>query len=221
MAAQTALHTNQGRGTVQQSLARVRQRRAAGDESGFTLIELLIVIVILGILAAIVVFAVQNLSSTSAQASCKSDYKTVETGVEAYKAQMGNYPSGSAATAGATPNTDSDVGTSPYTTGTALSATLTTPAAAAVNAAGVTTASATGDELLTVGTGATKNTSGTATVGPWLKDVPANSGHYSLFVANDGSGRVLVLNSSGDIVSASGATSGTPALTAADCGGIN
>ena len=39
----------------------------------FTLIELLIVIVILGILAAIVVFAVQNLTSSSSQASCGSD----------------------------------------------------------------------------------------------------------------------------------------------------
>ena len=37
---------------------RIQRRRAAGEiEGGFTLIELLIVIVVLGILAAIVVFA--------------------------------------------------------------------------------------------------------------------------------------------------------------------
>jgi type II secretion system protein G len=77
---------------MQASLERLRERRASGDEGGFTLIELLIVIVILGILAAIVVFAVQNLTSQSASAGCQSDYKTVETAAEAYKAQMGAYP---------------------------------------------------------------------------------------------------------------------------------
>ncbi len=80
---------------MQASLERLRRRREEeGEEGGFTLIELLIVIVILGILAAIVVFAVQNLTSSSSQASCGSDYKTVETAVEAYKAQMGAYPTG-------------------------------------------------------------------------------------------------------------------------------
>src|SRR5262245_21559667 len=77
---------------MQATLERLRQRREErGDEGGFTLIELLIVIVILGILAAIVVFAVQNLTSQSAKASCGSDYKTVETAMETYKAQVGHY----------------------------------------------------------------------------------------------------------------------------------
>ena len=66
--------------------------RARG-EGGFTLIELLIIIAILGILAGIVVFAVQNLMGESSTASCQSDYKTVESAVEAYKAQMFQYPS--------------------------------------------------------------------------------------------------------------------------------
>jgi general secretion pathway protein G len=78
---------------MQASLERLRQRREEeGHEGGFTLIELLIVIVILAILAAIVVFAVQNLSGQSAKAACQSDYKTVETALEAYKAQTGTYP---------------------------------------------------------------------------------------------------------------------------------
>jgi general secretion pathway protein G len=71
---------------------RARRERLEDREGGFTLIELLIVIVILAILAAIVVFAVSNLSTQSAQASCKSDYQTVTTAVEAYKAQEGVYP---------------------------------------------------------------------------------------------------------------------------------
>jgi prepilin-type N-terminal cleavage/methylation domain-containing protein len=78
---------------MEASLKRLRQRREElGDEGGFTLIELLIVIVILGILAAIVVFAVQNLTGQSASAACQSEYKTVETALESYKAQMGAYP---------------------------------------------------------------------------------------------------------------------------------
>lgn len=77
---------------MQATLERLRERRQQGDEGGFTLIELLIVIVILGILAAIVVFAVQNLTGQSAQAACQANYKTVETAQETYKAQIGSYP---------------------------------------------------------------------------------------------------------------------------------
>jgi prepilin-type N-terminal cleavage/methylation domain-containing protein len=62
-------------------------------EEGFTLIELLIVIVILGILAAIVVFAVGTTGQNAAAASCRADAKSVEVALEAYKAQNNNgYP---------------------------------------------------------------------------------------------------------------------------------
>jgi len=64
------------------------------DERGFTLVELLIVIVILGILTGIVVFAVGGFSDRGQTASCKTDKKTVEVAVEAYRAKTGNYPSG-------------------------------------------------------------------------------------------------------------------------------
>jgi general secretion pathway protein G len=78
---------------MQATLERLRARREKmGDEGGFTLIELLIVIVILGILAAIVVFAVQNLTGQSKTASCQAQVKTVETAQETYKAQVGVYP---------------------------------------------------------------------------------------------------------------------------------
>ncbi|MCA1710633.1 MAG: prepilin-type N-terminal cleavage/methylation domain-containing protein [Actinobacteria bacterium] len=68
-----------------------RIRKAKQEESGFTLIELLIVIIILGILAAIVVFAVGGITNRGTKAACKSDFKSVETAQEAKKAQDGVY----------------------------------------------------------------------------------------------------------------------------------
>ena len=67
-------------------------RKARREESGFTLIELLIVIVILGVLAGIVVFAVGGITDTGETAACDANVKTVTTAVEAYRAQEGDYP---------------------------------------------------------------------------------------------------------------------------------
>jgi len=68
------------------------------NESGFTLIELLIVIVILGVLSGIVVFAVGAITDTGTVAACKTDKKAVEVASEAYYAKYQTY----AAAAGAT-----------------------------------------------------------------------------------------------------------------------
>jgi general secretion pathway protein G len=62
------------------------------NDEGFTLIELLIVIVILGILAAVVVFAVGGITDRGEESSCEADLATVEVAVEAYFAQNGIYP---------------------------------------------------------------------------------------------------------------------------------
>jgi prepilin-type N-terminal cleavage/methylation domain-containing protein len=66
-------------------------RAARENESGFTLIELLIVIVILGVLAGIVVFAVSAFNNDGVAAACKSDAKNVEVASEAFYAKTGGW----------------------------------------------------------------------------------------------------------------------------------
>jgi len=63
---------------------RIKSRQKAECEGGFTLIELLVVIIILGILAAVVVFAVGGVGDKGASASCKIDTRTLRTAEEAY-----------------------------------------------------------------------------------------------------------------------------------------
>ena len=70
-------------------LTRINKTR---HDEGFTLIELLIVIVILGILAAIVVFAIGSTRGDAISSSCKTDYKSIELASEAYNTKTGSFP---------------------------------------------------------------------------------------------------------------------------------
>ena len=61
------------------------------QDKGFTLVELLIVIVILGILATVTVFAVTGITTRGKDSACKSDLKVIQVAEEANNANTGNY----------------------------------------------------------------------------------------------------------------------------------
>jgi general secretion pathway protein G len=67
------------------------------SDSGFTLTELLIVIIILGVLTGIVVFAVGQFSNRGEIAACRAAMKTTEVGIETYRANVGTLPPNMAA----------------------------------------------------------------------------------------------------------------------------
>lgn len=68
----------------------------ARNRSGFTLIELLIVVVIIGILAAIAIPKFGNTKSSAQVATLKADLRNLSTSQETYFAQFGIYGTASA-----------------------------------------------------------------------------------------------------------------------------
>lgn len=55
-------------------------------EKGFTLVELLVVIVILGILAGVAVFAVGGITDKGTKSSCEIEVREVRTAIQAFNA---------------------------------------------------------------------------------------------------------------------------------------
>ncbi len=80
--------------------SKIQQEQAEGNEEGFTLIELLIVIVVLGILAAVTVFALSGVTGTSLTAACNADAKSVSVAQEAFRAQSASTYAGATTTTG-------------------------------------------------------------------------------------------------------------------------
>lgn len=69
-----------------------RLQQVRKNDKGFTLIELLMVIVILGVLAGIVVFAVSGIQDKGEESACLADAKSTQVALEAYYAKTGAYP---------------------------------------------------------------------------------------------------------------------------------
>ena len=59
-------------------------------DKGFTLVELLIVIVILGILATVTVFAVRGITTRGEASACAAEKKVLETAIETWYAESGS-----------------------------------------------------------------------------------------------------------------------------------
>jgi general secretion pathway protein G len=63
--------------------------RIPRTDRGFTLVETLVVIVVLGILAAVVVFSLRGISDRGEEGACATDARTLTQAADVYMAQQG------------------------------------------------------------------------------------------------------------------------------------
>lgn len=80
----------------------MNQVHAQRRQLGFTIVELLIVIVVIGILAAIVVAAFNGITSSAKETSLKNDLSNAKKALDVDKASRGAYPINSSQLSGVT-----------------------------------------------------------------------------------------------------------------------
>lgn len=91
-------------------------------DSGFTIVELLIVIVVIGILAAITIVAYNGIQSQAKATSAKASAGILQKKLEAYNADPGGYPAAATATTNLNSNEASTLAGSGISLGTPTNA---------------------------------------------------------------------------------------------------
>jgi type II secretion system protein G len=76
------------------------------NKKGFTLIELLVVIAIIGLLSTLSVLALNSARARARDAKRIADVKQIQTALEMYYNDVGDYPESASVTAGATLSSD-------------------------------------------------------------------------------------------------------------------
>src|SRR5665213_270543 len=143
---------------------RLKRQRDAGEINGFTMIELLIVIVVLGILAAVVIFALGGITGKSAQASCTADGATVSIAKVAFAAENTTLFTN-------VPGTGTFGNTPPTTIGATAVGTWVPPTSTLLQAQ--YTANAATEAAIELQMSALSNS------GPYIQSWPSNLGHYA------------------------------------------
>ena len=96
-------------------------------QQGFTIVELLIVIVVIGILAALVITTFTGIQQRARNTERETDIKALHGQVEAYYAQNGYYPTlSTVTTSGGLPGLDADALTPPGNGATQIDANAST-----------------------------------------------------------------------------------------------
>ncbi len=73
-----------------------RIKSSSIGRAGFTIVELLIVVVVIGVLAAIVIVAYNGITASANDAAVESDLANMAKKIELFKVQNGAYPTNSA-----------------------------------------------------------------------------------------------------------------------------
>lgn len=66
--------------------------RKKSDEKGFTLVELMVVVVIIGILASLAVFALGGQVDRAKKNKIEADLRIIDAAIELYYVEKGEYP---------------------------------------------------------------------------------------------------------------------------------